>query len=196
VEQVLETNAEWPYMLPASNLMRDPHVRAHLIARLPHSLLFGRQGDVRMTPEVMAAPLLTTTTSLHLHQRHHHSEGASFGAAVVEGFSANDVTSSFNNFQLGGAEDDDWRPTTQKEADVRVQASTATPSLLLPLLDQCQQQQQQQQQMVFHHHQHHAAPAHPVFPGGGDHIATSTATSMSYGLTNVSASLAERWMFS
>jgi hypothetical protein len=33
-------------MRPVPSIMHDPTVRAHLLARLPHSLLFGRRGEV------------------------------------------------------------------------------------------------------------------------------------------------------
>lgn len=47
VLDILETDIESaPLMKPVPNIMRDPVVRAHLIARLPHSLLFGRRGEL------------------------------------------------------------------------------------------------------------------------------------------------------
>jgi hypothetical protein len=45
VHSVLETGIE-PAQPPMDNLVREPAIRAHLLAQLPHSLLYGRQGDI------------------------------------------------------------------------------------------------------------------------------------------------------
>jgi hypothetical protein len=47
VLDILETDIESASLMkPVPNIVRDPVVRAHLIARLPHSLLFGRRGEL------------------------------------------------------------------------------------------------------------------------------------------------------
>jgi len=61
-----------PLLRPISGIMRDPTVRAHLLARLPHSLLFGCQDDV-----------ISSQVSLHQVQQHqHHGFGSQHHSCV------------------------------------------------------------------------------------------------------------------
>jgi hypothetical protein len=72
VNSVLETDLDSaPLLRPVSGIMRDPTVRAHLLARLPHSLLFGCQGD-----------MTSSQVSLHQVQQHQHGFGSQHHSCV------------------------------------------------------------------------------------------------------------------
>ncbi|ELR18711.1 uncharacterized protein ACA1_395380 [Acanthamoeba castellanii str. Neff] len=77
VNSVLGTDlGPTPHMRPIPSIVHDPIVRAHLLARLPHSLLFGCQGEMTSTQPAIedltveeAAALMAAMTQHHQHQR-------------------------------------------------------------------------------------------------------------------------------
>jgi hypothetical protein len=77
VNSVLGTDlGSTPHMRPIPSIVHDPIVRAHLLARLPHSLLFGCQGEMTSTQPAIedltveeAAALMAAMTQHHQHQR-------------------------------------------------------------------------------------------------------------------------------
>jgi hypothetical protein len=180
VLQVHEQDIDSPPPVKSlTSLVHDPPIRESLIARLPQSLLFGRQGDVGAELEA-TAPSLTTNTATHHHrqqqqQQHQHyfhqpSVLGSFGAAASENPTATKGASFFTDGDV-----DDYQPT-QWDMDALMQSMTT--SLPSPLVDQYQQQ------MMFHHL---ASPAHPhLHPLNHSPAAPSAAPP--------AASLAERWL--
>jgi hypothetical protein len=114
VLQVIERDiGSAPHMKSMTSLVHNPHIRERLMALLPQSLLFGRQGDVGAhDPEASAAPLLTTL---------HHDDFQLISGAK----------------HAAGDTDDDYQRTLK---EMHVLTQSATTSLPSPLIDQCQQQ--------------------------------------------------------
>jgi hypothetical protein len=84
VLDILETDIESAsFMKPVPNIVRDPIVRAHLLARLPHSLLFGRRGELpteqpaalhRDSHQQYDGDYHQQDRHRHLHRQHHRPE--------------------------------------------------------------------------------------------------------------------------